>query len=90
MSHLRRALHLGLLAGAVAISPIVLYEFVQKSSEILPPRPGMLRLGVRAEAETLWRPRTGIAVVDHVVHEWKESQRFYTLARRRMNEPRHR
>lgn len=74
----------------VAITPTALYEALQKVSEVTQPRRGILRLSARAEWETRWQATTGIRVVDHAVHEWRESARFYELAHRRLQEPRQR
>ena len=31
----------------------------------------------RAERATVWRPRTGVGLVDHLLHESEEAARFY-------------
>lgn len=74
----------------IAVSPTVLYEALQKTSEMTRPRRGILRLSARAEWETRWQTTTGIGLVDHALHEWRESARFYRLAQRRLQEPRQR
>jgi hypothetical protein len=94
MFTLRRLVRIGLILTTLATSPALAYECVQKGSELLQPRAisplAIVRLSVRAEAETSWRPRTGIYLVDHAVHEWQEVRRFYSLAQRRRAEPGHR
>lgn len=74
----------------LALAPTLVYEVLQKTAQSTHPRQGILRLSARAEWETAWRASTGIPVVDHAVHEWEESRRFYELARRRLQEPRQR
>jgi hypothetical protein len=94
MIHVRPALRSLLLLALFALAPTLAYEGVQKSNEVLlrmrHPHSILLRLGQRAEDETHWRAPTGLVLVDRALHEWAETRRFYTLARRRLAEPSHR
>ena len=94
MLTIRHAVRVSLVLGTLTLSPTLAYECVQKSSELFQPRiqtrHSIVRLSVRAEAETRWRPSTGFYLVDHALHEWQETKRFYTLAQRRRNEPSYR
>ena len=62
--------------------PTIAYETLQKSAERVGTPSVMLRLSQRAENETRWRPVTGWSAVDHTLHEFAETRRFYRLAGR--------
>lgn len=77
-----------LVLALLALAPALTYEGLEKSAEHFGPGGDRwLRLSLRAEEETRWRPATGWAWVDHLAHEWTEMRRFYTLAGRGLHTP---
>jgi hypothetical protein len=70
------------VAGLVALSPSLVYEGLQKGNECLGLRGTMWEISAQAERMTPWRPETGSTLVDHTIHELRETRTFFHLAGR--------
>ncbi|MBK8165444.1 MAG: hypothetical protein IPK64_05680 [bacterium] len=66
-----------IVLGAWMVAALALYEVAAKApAEVAVAWPGRRAAG-RAEAETRWRPPTGLLPIDKLLHEGEEAARFY-------------
>lgn len=74
---MQRVRNLLIVTSILAITGLVGYEIVQKSSaSALGPLPGA-HLANRADKAVKWDPPTGITPVDMILHESQEAALYY-------------